>query len=32
MLTRRDKFEELGGFSEQTSTSEDYFLSKQYDP
>ncbi len=30
MLTRRDKFEELGGFPEQTVTSEDYFLSKKY--
>ena len=32
MLTRRDKFEELGGFSEKFSTSEDYFLSRMYDP
>ena len=30
MLTRRNKFEELGGFPEQTVTSEDYFLSKKY--
>ena len=30
MLTRRDKFEELGGFPEQFSTSEDYFLSRRY--
>lgn len=30
MLTRRDKFEELGGFPEQYSTSEDYFLSRKY--
>jgi len=32
MLTRRDRFEELGGFPEKYSTSEDYFLSRQYDP
>jgi glycosyltransferase involved in cell wall biosynthesis len=32
MLTRRDKFEELGGFPELFSTSEDYFLSRMYDP
>jgi len=32
MLTRRSKFEELGGFPEKTITSEDYFLSRQYDP
>ena len=31
MLTRRDKFEQLGGFSEKYGTSEDFFLSKQYD-
>jgi len=31
MLTRRDKFEELGGFPEKTVTSEDYFLSRMYD-
>jgi glycosyltransferase involved in cell wall biosynthesis len=30
MLTRRDKFEEYGGFPEQYSTSEDYFLSRKY--
>ena len=30
MLTRRDRFEELGGFPEQFSTSEDYFLSRRY--
>jgi len=32
MLTRRDRFEEYGGFPEQLSTSEDYFLSKKYSP
>jgi len=32
MLTRRDKFRELGGFDENFITSEDYFLSRQYDP
>ena len=32
MLTRRDKFEEYGGFPEQFSTSEDFFLSRQYSP
>jgi hypothetical protein len=32
MLTRRDKFEEFGGFSEKYGTSEDFFLSKMYDP
>ena len=32
MLTRRDKFEEFGGFPEQFSTSEDYFLSRKYSP
>lgn len=32
MLTRRDKFEDLGRFPEQFSTSEDYFLSRMYDP
>jgi len=32
MLTRRDRFWEFGGFSENLSTSEDYFLSKQYSP
>jgi glycosyltransferase involved in cell wall biosynthesis len=30
MLTRRDKFQELGGFPEQFATSEDYFLSRKY--
>ena len=32
MLTRRDRFEEFGGFPEQLSTSEDYFLSRKYNP
>jgi len=32
MLTRRDRFEEYGGFPEQFSTSEDYFLSRKYSP
>jgi len=32
MLTRRDRFEEYGGFPEQMSTSEDYFLSRCYSP
>jgi len=32
MLTRRDKFIEYGGFPEQFSTSEDYFLSRKYNP
>jgi glycosyltransferase involved in cell wall biosynthesis len=32
MLTRRDRFEELGGFPEKFSTSEDYFLSRMYSP
>jgi glycosyltransferase involved in cell wall biosynthesis len=32
MLTRKDRFDELGGFPEKTVTSEDYFLSKMYDP
>jgi glycosyltransferase involved in cell wall biosynthesis len=32
MLTRRDKFEEYGGFPEQFSTSEDFFLSRKYSP
>ena len=31
MLTRRDKFEQYGGFAEKYGTSEDFFLSKQYD-
>jgi hypothetical protein len=30
-LTRRDKFEELGGFPAKYATSEDFFLSKKYD-
>jgi len=32
MLTRKDKFEEYGGFSERYITSEDFFLSRKYDP
>ena len=32
MLTRKDKFEEYGGFPETFSTSEDYFLSRKYSP
>jgi len=32
MLTRRDRFEEYGGFPEQMSTSEDFFLSRKYSP
>jgi glycosyltransferase involved in cell wall biosynthesis len=32
MLTRRDRFEEYGGFPEKTVTSEDYFLSRMYNP
>jgi glycosyltransferase involved in cell wall biosynthesis len=31
-LTRRSKFEEFGGFPNKYETSEDYILSKQYDP
>ena len=31
MLTRKDKFDKYGGFSEKYGTSEDFFLSKQYD-
>jgi glycosyltransferase involved in cell wall biosynthesis len=31
MLTRRDKFEEFGGFPAKYQTSEDFFLSKKYD-
>ena len=31
MLTRRDKFEEYGGFPTKYGTSEDFFLSKKYD-
>lgn len=30
MLTRRSKFEELGGFPARFGTSEDFFLSKMY--
>jgi glycosyltransferase involved in cell wall biosynthesis len=32
MLTRRDRFEEFGGFPENFSTSEDFFLSRMYSP
>ena len=32
MLTRRNRFEQLGGFPEQMSTSEDFFLSRKYSP
>ena len=32
MLTRRDRFEEYGGFPEHLTTSEDYFLSRKYNP
>jgi glycosyltransferase involved in cell wall biosynthesis len=32
MLTKRDKFEEFGGFPENYSTSEDFFLSRKYNP
>jgi glycosyltransferase involved in cell wall biosynthesis len=32
MLTRRDRFEEYGGFPERFATSEDFFLSRMYDP
>jgi glycosyltransferase involved in cell wall biosynthesis len=32
MLTRKDRFEEFGGFPEKTVTSEDYFLSRMYSP
>lgn len=32
MLTRRDRFEEYGGFPERLTTSEDYFLSRKYSP
>lgn len=31
MLTRRHRFEQIGGFAEKYGTSEDFFLSKQYD-
>jgi len=30
MLTRKDKFDQLGRFPEKLSTSEDYFLSRMY--
>jgi glycosyltransferase involved in cell wall biosynthesis len=32
MLTRRDRFDSYGGFPEQFSTSEDFFLSRKYSP
>jgi glycosyltransferase involved in cell wall biosynthesis len=32
MLTRKDRFEEFGGFPENFPTSEDFFLSRQYNP
>ena len=32
MLTRKDRFDEYGGFPEQFTTSEDYFLSRKYSP
>lgn len=32
MLTRRDRFEEFGGFPDNFATSEDYFLSRKYRP
>lgn len=32
MLTRKDKFDEYGGFPEKFATSEDYFLSRKYSP
>jgi len=32
MLTRKDRFDEFGGFPEKASTSEDYFLSRMYSP
>ena len=32
MLTRKDRFDEFSGFPEKTVTSEDYFLSRMYDP
>jgi glycosyltransferase involved in cell wall biosynthesis len=32
MLTRRDRFEQFGGFAERYGTSEDFFLSKMYNP
>lgn len=32
MLTKTDKFRELGGFPQKYATSEDFFLSRMYDP
>jgi len=32
MLTRKSKFDEFGGFQDKFLTSEDYFLSRMYDP
>lgn len=32
MLTRKDKFDEYGGFPNKYQTSEDFFLSRKYDP
>jgi glycosyltransferase involved in cell wall biosynthesis len=32
ILTRRDRFEEYGGFPEKFATSEDFFLSRKYSP
>ena len=32
MLTRKNKFDEFGGFQDKFLTSEDYFLSRMYDP
>ena len=32
MLTRKDRFDEYGGFPEKFLTSEDYFLSRMYSP
>jgi glycosyltransferase involved in cell wall biosynthesis len=32
MLTRKDQFEQFGGFPEKLLTAEDYFLSKCYKP
>jgi hypothetical protein len=31
MLTRKNKFDEFGGFPSKYETSEDFFLSKMYD-
>ena len=31
-LTRKDKFDEYGGFDTRFTTSEDFFLSRKYDP